>query len=712
MNRKQRIIVSVVGISIVLLTLLGLTYAYFLTRIQGNTNDKSISVTTADLKLTYSDGNGDITATNILPGETIDTKTFTVKNEGNAKVDNYAVYLEEVINELSRNTDMVYTLTCTSDKGSCSGVSETTFPKLAGILVTNSIDVGETQSYELKVDYKEMGVDQSEDMGKKISARVQIYNLTDIVDVTGTVTNAASGDYVEMHSNPKTSQISDNKYLIAAVEPGTHTIYVKDKNGTVKGSKEIIIKKGSTASVSGANITVTSDSQTVNANITKIDTTLTLDINKPKDYSPFSEGTLAYNILNNAKTNANGTIYSKEPLTVPAQGVAGSKYYTDKADESTTETSISISKTYQGYYWTYGTGYTVDENTGKFTLTGVATCKYNDGTCNTTLVGKYIAQTYTTGISSATDTKQRTTDLSNIYKVTTAPASSTSSITMKVKEISSKSYETGEATLSVAKDDYGDSYYYRGVVTDNYVNFAGMCWKVVRIEGDGSTKLILEDYNTTCNSSSYTGNWSDGNTYLFGWNNDYRIDFISGDVANVLKSFQTTKMQNYLDKLKVDEWCYDDVIVRKTQGIADHEEYYGANKRIYTDKSPSLVCTGTKLTKYSDETSMYVGTLTADEIIYAGGNAYTSNLYYYLINDYAVSNFLMHWTLSPNYYSSMNSSDSVFCLGSNGVLEEYDVTGNGTLEFSDVSVRPSITLISSVQISSGNGTKSNPYVIS
>ena len=40
MNNTQKIIVSGVGITIVLLTLLGLTYAYFLTRIQGNTNEK------------------------------------------------------------------------------------------------------------------------------------------------------------------------------------------------------------------------------------------------------------------------------------------------------------------------------------------------------------------------------------------------------------------------------------------------------------------------------------------------------------------------------------------------------------------------------------------------------------------------------------------------------------------------------------------------
>ena len=65
MNRKQKNIVSVVEIAIVLLALLGLTYAYFLTRIQGNTNTKSISVTTANLKLEYSDNKDVITGTNM-----------------------------------------------------------------------------------------------------------------------------------------------------------------------------------------------------------------------------------------------------------------------------------------------------------------------------------------------------------------------------------------------------------------------------------------------------------------------------------------------------------------------------------------------------------------------------------------------------------------------------------------------------------------------
>ena len=49
MNRRQKIIVSITGIFIILLALVGLTYAYFLTQITGNENDKSISVTTANL---------------------------------------------------------------------------------------------------------------------------------------------------------------------------------------------------------------------------------------------------------------------------------------------------------------------------------------------------------------------------------------------------------------------------------------------------------------------------------------------------------------------------------------------------------------------------------------------------------------------------------------------------------------------------------------
>ena len=724
MNRKQKIIVSVTGIFIVLLILVGLTYAYFLTRIQGNTNTKSISVTTADLKLTYGDGNGDITAEKIQPGTTIDTKTFTVKNEGNATVNNYAVYLEELVNTLSRTSDMVYTLTCTSSVSgkACNGKTETTFPTQNGIIVTNNIDVNETQNYELKVVYKEMNIDQSEDMNKTIGAKVQIYNLADIVDVTGTVTNASTGDYVEMQSTPKTSQIRDNKYFIPAVEPGVHTLYVKDSKGTVKGSKQITINKGSTSSVNGDVITVTGDSQTISINITSISSTLATDIGDVKDYMPFEEGTLAYNILTNAINKTNGTEFLKTPKTNPAEETSSILYLKGTAPTSFTSTLWSATN----YYISYADDYTVNETTGKFTLVNptVATSKYTTSLASS-LAGKYAV--WSTNKPTITNTQNQNYIYNYIYKISTNVSDITSNI--KYANIIADQKST-EKELSVTADDYGTSYYYRGGVEDNYVNFAGMCWKIVRIEGDGSTKLILEDRNTECNSSSYTGNWSDGTKVAFGYDTNGKADFLnySGGLADSLKSFQTTLSsklttnKSLSDYLKVDNWCFDhSVASTESYGFDDNDnivyeeneatngwytdEYYGAYKRIEVDKKPSLVCKGTKLNKYKDDSDMYVGTLTADEMSFAGV-AGSTNYTHYLMNSYTRNNPLTWWGLSSFYYIANSGIGDAYQLSEVGFL------GSSLVNYDDVYSRSAVTLLSRVQITGGNGTISNPYVIS
>ncbi|MBP3456727.1 MAG: hypothetical protein J6K36_01290, partial [Bacilli bacterium] len=54
-----------------------------------------------------------------------------------------------------------------------------------------------------------------------------------------------------------------------------------------------------------------------------------------------------------------------------------------------------------------------------------------------------------------------------------------------------------EALLASTEDDYGTSYYFRGAVKNNYVEFANKCWRIVRVGGDGSVKLILHNDNAT-----------------------------------------------------------------------------------------------------------------------------------------------------------------------------------------------------------------------
>ena len=63
--------------------------------------------------------------------------------------------------------------------------------------------------------------------------------------------------------------------------------------------------------------------------------------------------------------------------------------------------------------------------------------------------------------------------------------------TFDLNNITGVSAET-DRMLAVAEDDYGTSYVFRGAVKDNYVNFAGFTWRIVRINGDGSIRLILD----------------------------------------------------------------------------------------------------------------------------------------------------------------------------------------------------------------------------
>jgi len=63
--------------------------------------------------------------------------------------------------------------------------------------------------------------------------------------------------------------------------------------------------------------------------------------------------------------------------------------------------------------------------------------------------------------------------------------------TFNLNSITDISSET-DRMLALAEDDYGTSYVFRGAVKDNYVNFAGFTWRIVRINGDGSIRLILD----------------------------------------------------------------------------------------------------------------------------------------------------------------------------------------------------------------------------
>ena len=298
-----------------------------------------------------------------------------------------------------------------------------------------------------------------------------------------------------------------------------------------------------------------------------------------------------------------------------------------------------------------------------------------------------------------------------------------------------------EALLASAEDDYGTSYYFRGAVKNNYVEFANKCWRIVRVSGDGSVKLILHNDNPTgvanpCdaanNSASAAFARYSGTTYTSKFNEKYDdnayVGFKYGTVgastydathANTNKSTILTNLETwYTNNLKTYEsvidnsvWCNDKTNVTGTSydpwsitpnglGYAKNVTYYGATQRLVNTSGsaggtgPSLKCNG-ELSKINSK----VGLITADELAYAGYAAALKNTTTYL-QENATDTYW--WSLSPN--SFIGGGANVWNVGgSNGIFGNSRVFGTG-------GVRPSISLKSTTNVT-GNGTSEDPYII-
>ena len=300
-----------------------------------------------------------------------------------------------------------------------------------------------------------------------------------------------------------------------------------------------------------------------------------------------------------------------------------------------------------------------------------------------------------------------------------------------------------EALLASAEDDYGTSYYFRGAVTNNYVEFANKCWRIVRVGGDGSVKLILHNDNTTgaanpCDSANnsasaafarYSGttytsafnDYSDDNAYVgfkYGTpgSSTYEATHANTNKSTILTNLETwynNNLKAYESVIDDNVWCNDKTNVTDTSydwsyggnatglGYGTNKTYYGATRRLVSSigsaggTGPSLKCTG-ELSKIN----LKVGLITADELAFAGYAFFINNTTTYL-QENATDTYW--WSLSPFYF--LDSYAGVWnVIGSDG---GFDI---GRVYYAS-GLRPSISLKPSTDVT-GNGTSSTPYIIS
>ena len=174
MQKKQTILV----VASLLVVVLSVTLAYFTAQIIGE--GKNISVSSADLKIVFTDTDGNIEGSNITPGWS-NSKTFTVKNESNGTY-KYDIIIKDLVNTFKTYKYLQYKITSTD--GGYNMTDYSYLPKSStkedvALAYEVSIDKGKTHTYKIEIKYvNDEYVDQSIDMGKSLSGTIYIREFT------------------------------------------------------------------------------------------------------------------------------------------------------------------------------------------------------------------------------------------------------------------------------------------------------------------------------------------------------------------------------------------------------------------------------------------------------------------------------------------------------------------------------------------------------
>ena len=287
-------------------------------------------------------------------------------------------------------------------------------------------------------------------------------------------------------------------------------------------------------------------------------------------------------------------------------------------------------------------------------------------------------------------------------------------------------------------DDYGTTYYFRGAVTNNYVKFANKYWRIIRINGDGSLRLIYDGTSAHANGEISTDRQIGTSAFNSSFNDNAYVGYMYGQTGASSYSAAHANTNNSTIKTVVDNWYKTNI---EDKGYSDKvaDVIYCNDRKIYTGSSWNGYGTlgyGTNATTYEpasrmltwtngssswastqtikmtcsqkndaftvDDTSKGngaltypVGLITVDEALAGGGKGGSSNSSYYLYT----GNY--YWTMSPYYFSGTVAFE--FLVRSGGVIYNYNVSRS-------YGVRPVLSLKSDITLT-GTGTQTDPWIV-
>ena len=316
----------------------------------------------------------------------------------------------------------------------------------------------------------------------------------------------------------------------------------------------------------------------------------------------------------------------------------------------------------------------------------------------------------------------------------------------------------GDGTNGVyeAEDDLGTSYYFRGNVDNNYVYFAKNWWQIIRINGDGTIRMIYVDSNKVPSNepvsntndkavaiplaimasggisvSSYNSSYDDNAYvgYMYGTTgsttyNATHANTNDSTIKTVIDTWYTENLSSYSSYIADAIYCNDREAVNDSNtntvftnmfeltntglGYGTNDTAYANLKRNYIDHTPTLKCKN-KNDRFTTSSTLGNGALTnpialitTDEVVMAGAHAYDLNTDSYIMNsNYYLNLEYPYWTMTPVLFAGGYA------------LVDY-VNNDGLVSYVDVhyssAVRPVVSLLSDA-ITGGDGTVSNPFYV-
>ena len=175
-------------------------------------------------------------------------------------------------------------------------------------------------------------------------------------------------------------------------------------------------------------------------------------------------------------------------------------------------------------------------------------------------------------------------------------------------------------------------------------------------------------------------------------------------IKNTIDTWYKNNLRSYASYIADETFCSDRSLNFGSGYLTSVSTTYETYGRLVDKKIPSLKCIQDndkfKISNESARLDYPVALITTDETALAGGVFNIPNSVYYLYNGQYL------WTLSPASFTSSDTFANAWAIDPTGSLYPW-----GTVDH-NFGIRPVINLRSDVQITKGDGTSLNPYVVS